>query len=52
MWFLLFNIGTTIYVVVSGTVRLDAVSILSYAVALGLMNIIAWISARNFPDWK
>ena len=52
MWFLLFNMGTTFYVIISGTIKWDAVSILSYAVALGLINMIAWISTRNFPDWK
>lgn len=52
MWFLLFNVGTTIYVIVSGTVRWDALSILSYVVALGLINFIAWFSARSFPSWK
>lgn len=52
MWFLLFNVGTTVYVIVSGSVAWNALSILSYAVALGLINIGAWTSARNFPDWK
>ena len=52
MWFLLFNVGTTLYVIISGTIKFDVVSVVSYGVALGLMNVIAWISARNFPDWK
>jgi hypothetical protein len=52
MWFILFNVGTTIYVIVSGTLKWDALSILSYVVALSLINVIAWFSARRFPDWK
>jgi hypothetical protein len=52
MWFLLFNVGTTLYMIVSGHLSWDTISIVSFAVALGLINLIAWISARRFPEWK
>ena len=52
MWFLLFNVGATLYMIVFGRLGLDVVSILSFAVALGLLNLIAWISAKRFPEWK
>lgn len=52
MWFLLFNVGTTVYMLLSGHLRGRVDSILAFIVALGVMNGIAWVSARNFPDWK
>ena len=52
MWFLLFNVGTTLYIILIGHLQLDAISIVSFAVALGLINLLAWISARRFPEWK
>lgn len=52
MWFLLFNVGTTLYMIVSGHLSWSAISIVSFVVALGSINLIAWISARRFPDWK
>lgn len=52
MWFVLFNIGTTIYVILFGHLSLDAISLVSYGVALILINLIAWFSTRRFPDWK
>lgn len=51
-WFVLFNIGTTIYAVLFGHLSWDATSIVSYVVGLSLINIIAWVSTRKFPDWK
>ena len=52
MWFILFNAGTTIYMILSGHLSWDAITIVSYGVALSLINLVAWISARRFPDWK
>jgi len=52
MWFLLFNVGTTLYMIVFGHLRWSVISIVSFAVALGLINLIAWISASRFPEWK
>jgi hypothetical protein len=52
MWFLLFNVGATLYMILFGHLGLDLISIGSFAVALGLINLIAWISAKRFPEWK
>ena len=52
MWFLIFNIGTTIYMIACGHLSWNVISIASYGVALGLINFIAWISERKFSDWK
>lgn len=51
-WFLVFNLGTIIYLIVSGSLRWEVVSIFSYGLALLLMNGIAWISARKYKGWK
>ena len=52
MWFLLFNVGTILYLVLVGRLTWDATSIISYGLALLMMNGIAWISARKYKDWK
>lgn len=52
MWFILFNLGTIIYLIVSGTLRWDALSIFSNGLALVIMNWIAWISGRKYKGWK
>ena len=51
-WFLFFNLGTIIYLIISGCLRWEIVSIISYGSALLLMNGIAWISSRKYKDWK
>jgi len=50
--FLFFNVGTTIYMVVGGYLHRSFDSIFGFIVALCLMNGIALISSRHFPDWK
>ena len=52
MWFLLFNVGTALYMIVLGHLSWDVISVASFTVALGLINLIAWISTRRFPEWK
>ena len=52
MWLLLFNVATTIYVIVGGSLHWDAISICTYGVVLLFMNCIAWISARKCKGWK
>jgi O-antigen/teichoic acid export membrane protein len=52
MWFLLFNLGTILYLIMSGHLQWNSISIFSYGLALVLMNGIAWISARKYKDWK
>ena len=52
LWFLLFNAGSVAYLIGTGRLRWELVSLLICAGALLLMNGIAFLSARNFPDWK
>jgi hypothetical protein len=52
LWFFLFNLAAVIYLMVTGSLRWNLISIFSYGVALLLMNGIAWISARKYKDWK
>jgi len=52
LWFLLFNVCSISYLIISGRLRLETVSLLSCGLALLLMNGIALISARHFPEWK
>ena len=52
MWFLGFNAIMIFVLIVSGRIQMEAVSIASYFIALLIVNVIALISARNFPDWK
>jgi hypothetical protein len=52
LWFIGFNVASIVFLLVTDRLRLDLVSLLSYGFALALLNVIALISARNFPDWK
>jgi len=51
-WFALFNVGTTIYMIVSGELKWDFTSIGSYVVVLLLINLIIWRAARRYKGWK
>ncbi len=51
-WFILFNGGTLIALAVSGRLTASGVSLVTSLIALLIINVIAAISARNFPDWK
>jgi O-antigen/teichoic acid export membrane protein len=50
--FVILNLAAIIYLIATHSLRWDAVSIFSYGLALGLMNCIAWISARKYKEWK
>ena len=52
VWFLLFNISSIVYLVATGRLRRDALSVVSCLGALLLLNGIAILSARKFPNWK
>jgi hypothetical protein len=52
LWFGLFNVIAIGFLVISGRLRFETDSLIAYGLALFLMNVIALISARNFPDWK
>jgi len=47
-WFLIFNLGTTLYMVLSGNLRWDVESLLSYGVVLLAVNGLILISARRY----
>lgn len=51
-WFLIFNCVTIIYLIGSGTLKWDLVSIVSCGAALLLINCMAMISSRKYRDWK
>jgi len=50
--FVILNLAAIIYLIATHSLRWDAVSIVSYGLALGLMNCIAWLSARKYKEWK
>ena len=50
--FVILNLAAIIYLIATHSLRWDAVSIFSYGLALGLMNCIAWLSARKYKEWK
>jgi len=50
--FVLFNVGTVLYLILGGYLKWNFFSVLSYGAALMIMNGIAWFSSRNFKDWK
>lgn len=50
MWFLLFNVGTILYLIISGALTWDAVSVFSCGISLALMNGVALISAREYKN--
>jgi len=52
LWFVLFNTVSILYLVLSGRLHFSFNSIAGCAIALILINGIALISSRNFPDWK
>jgi hypothetical protein len=52
LWFLMFNVICILYFVVTDSLRFSFESILTAGFALMIMNAIALISARKFPDWK
>jgi hypothetical protein len=52
LFFILFNVATAIYLVLSDSLKWNWISVGSYGAALLLINGIALFSTRNFPDWK
>jgi hypothetical protein len=47
-WLLVFNIVAVTCVVVSDSFHWDLISVVSYGIALVLINWVAWISARKY----
>jgi hypothetical protein len=51
-WYVSFNVMAIVWAIVTGRLRWSAKSIIIAAFALAVMNTIAHISGRNYPDWK
>jgi hypothetical protein len=51
-WFLFFNIAALVALILTGRLRLSVSSILLTVIALGVVNVVAWLSSRNYPNWK
>lgn len=51
-WYVIFNVMAIGWAIVTGRLQWSAKSIIIAAVALAVMNTIAYISGRNYPDWK
>jgi hypothetical protein len=51
-WFILFNVVSVIALVVTGRLKWSAESLVTSLIVLLVMNGVAAISAKNFPEWK
>jgi hypothetical protein len=51
-WYVMFNIVAICWAIVTGRLQWSAKSIIIAAVALAAINAIAFISGRNYPEWK
>jgi hypothetical protein len=51
-WFVLFNVVSVIALAVTGRLKWSAESLVTSLIVLLVMNGVAAISAKNFPEWK
>jgi hypothetical protein len=51
-WFVLFNVLAIAGLLLTGRLEWSLKSLVTSAIALLVMNFVAMISARNYPDWK
>ncbi len=51
-FFVLFNVVSVIALAVTGRLKWSAESLVTSLIALLVMNGVAAISAKNFPEWK
>jgi hypothetical protein len=51
-WFVLFNVVTIAALALTGRLSLSKGNLFPSLLALLVVNGVAAISARNFPDWK
>ena len=51
-WFILFNCVTILALYLTGNLEFTIKSMVSYLIALALVNGMALISAKKFTDWK
>jgi hypothetical protein len=53
LWFFVFNTATILYLILSGALKFNFQSVVSYLIAALLINgIILYSAKRNHPDWK
>ena len=51
-WVLLFNVVAVAALIISGRLRFSVASIVLTVIALAVVNAVAWLSSKNYPDWK
>jgi hypothetical protein len=51
-WFLFFNIAALVALILTGRLRFSVSSSLLTVIALGIVNVMAWLSSGNYPNWK
>jgi len=51
-WFILFNVASVIALAVTGRLKWSTESLVTSLIVLLVMNGVAAISAKNFPEWK
>jgi hypothetical protein len=51
-WFILFNLVSIVALVLTGRLKWSAKSLVTSLIVLLVMNGVAAISARNYPEWK
>ncbi len=51
-WFILFNVASVIALAVTGRLKWSKESLVTSLIVLLVMNGVAAISAKNFPEWK
>jgi hypothetical protein len=52
MWFVLFNVAAIGWLIVSGRLEWTLESVFVDIIVLLIFNFIAFISAKQYPDWK
>ena len=51
-WFILFNVASVIALAVTGRLKWSTESLVTSQIVLLVMNGVAAISDKNFPEWK
>jgi|HubBroStandDraft_1064217.scaffolds.fasta_scaffold126698_3 TRAP-type uncharacterized transport system fused permease subunit len=51
-WFILFNLGALVALALSGRLTSSRASLITSLIALLIVNVMAVISAKNYPEWK
>ncbi len=51
-WFLVFNFGALLFLALAGRLTSSLESAIIHLLVLGVLNLMALISTRSFPNWK